>query len=237
MKVRDVMTSDVVSVGPEASIDEAVQLMLQRRISGLPVIDHTGELVGVVTEGDFLRRAETGTQRQRSRWIEFFTGPGKLASEYVQTSGRKVHQVMTTDVQTATEDTALEEIVRLMERRRIKRVPILRGQKLVGIVSRANLLRALANVAREVPPPRPEDAIIRERLLAELKKQNWAPVGTIDAIVRGGVVTLSGLLTDERQREALLVATQNIPGVVKVEDDMVWMDPVSGTFLQPPKIS
>jgi CBS domain-containing protein len=237
MKVRDVMTSDVVSVGPEASIDEAVQLMLQRRISGLPVIDHTGELVGVVTEGDFLRRAETGTQRQRSRWIEFFTGPGKLASEYVQTSGRKVHQVMTTDVQTATEDTALEEIVRLMERRRIKRVPILRGQKLVGIVSRANLLRALANVAREVPPPRPEDAIIRERLLAELKKQNWAPVGTIDAIVRGGVVTLSGLLTDERQREALLVAAQNIPGVVKVEDDMVWMDPVSGTFLQPPKIS
>ena len=125
MKVRDVMTSDVVSVGPEASIDEAVQLMLQRRISGL-----------------------------RSRWIEFFTGPGKLASEYVQTSGRKVHQVMTTDVQTATEDTALEEIVRLMERRRIKRVPILRGKKLVGIVSRANLLRALANVAREVLPPR-----------------------------------------------------------------------------------
>ena len=170
MKVRDVMTSDVVSVGPEASIDEAVQLMLQRRISGLPVIDHAGELVGVVTEGDFLRRAETGTQRQRSRWIEFFTGPGKLASEYVQTSGRKVHQVMTTDVQTATEDTALEEIVRLMERRRIKRVPILRGKKLVGIVSRANLLRALANVAREVPPPRPEDATIRERLLAELKK-------------------------------------------------------------------
>jgi CBS domain-containing protein len=144
---------------------------------------------------------------------------------------------MTTDVQTATEDTALEEIVRLMERRRIKRVPILRGQKLVGIVSRANLLRALANIAREVPPPRPEDGIIRERLLAELKKQNWAPVGTIDAIVRGGVVTLSGLLTDERQREALLVAAQNIPGVVKVEDDMVWMDPVSGTFLQPPKIS
>ena len=213
MKVRDVMTSDVVSVGPEASIDEAVQLMLQRRISGLPVIDHAGELVGVVTEGDFLRRAETGTQRQRSRWIEFFTGPGKLASEYVQTSGRKVHQVMTTDVQTATEDTALEEIVRLMERRRIKRVPILRGKKLVGIVSRANLLRALANVAREIPPPRPEDATIRERLLAELKKQNWAPVGTIDAIVRGGVVTLSGLLTDERQREALLVAAQNIPGV------------------------
>ena len=235
MKVRDVMTSDVVSVGPDASIDEAVQLMLQRRISGLPVIDHTGELVGVVTEGDFLRRTETSTQRQRSRWIEFFTGPGRLASEYVQTSGRKVHQVMTTDVQTATEDTALEEIVRLMEQRRIKRVPILRGQKLVGIVSRANLLRALANVAHEIPPTRPADAVIRERLLAELRKQKWAPVGTIDAFVRSGVVTLSGLLTDERQREALLVAAQNIPGVVKVADDMVWMDPVSGMFLQPPK--
>ena len=235
MRVRDVMTSDVVSVDSEASIDDAVQLMLQRRISGLPVIDRTGNLVGVVTEGDFLRRAETGTQHQRSRWIEFFTSPGRLASEYVQTSGRKVHQVMTTDVQTATEDTALEEIVRIMERRRIKRVPILRGQKLVGIVSRANLLRALANVAREVPPSLPEDAVIRDRLLAELKKQSWTPVETIDAIVRNGVVTLSGLLTDERQREALLVVAQNIPGVVNVKDNLVWVDPVSGAFLEPPK--
>ena len=150
MKARDIMTPDVVSVDPDASVAEAAQLMLQRRISGLPVVDQAGELVGVITEGDFLRRAEMGTQRRRSRWIEILIGPGQLASEYVQTSGRKVHQVMTTNVQTATEDTTLEDIVRLMERRRIKRVPILRGKKLVGIISRANLLQALAQIAHEV---------------------------------------------------------------------------------------
>jgi CBS domain-containing protein len=235
MKARDVMTPDVVSVDPNASVAEAAQIMLQRRISGLPVVDHAGELVGVITEGDFLRRAEMGTQRRRSRWIEILIGPGQLASEYVQSSGHQVHQVMTTNVQTATEDTTLEEIVRLMERKRIKRVPILRGKKLVGIISRANLLQALAQIAHEVRPSPPEDAAIRERLLAELKEQRWAPVGTVDVTVRNGVVTLSGVLLDERQREALQVAAQNISGVVKVEDHMVWMDPASGMFMEPPQ--
>jgi len=235
MKARDVMTTDVVSVDPEASVDEAVQIMLLRKISGLPVVDHTGKLVGIVTEGDFLRRTETGTSRRRSRWIEFFVGPGQLASEYVQTRGRKVRQVMTADVQTATEDTTLEEIVHLMERKRIKRVPIVRDNKLVGIISRANLLRALAQVAREIDPSPKEDSVIRERLLAELKKQTWAPVGMIDVIVRNGVVSLSGVLLDERQREALRVAAENIPGVLKVEDHVVWVDPASGIFMEAPK--
>lgn len=237
MKARDIMTPDVVSVDPDASVAEAAQLMLQRRISGLPVVDHAGELVGVITEGDFLRRAEMGTQRRRSRWIEILTGSGQLASEYVQTSGRKVHQVMTTNVQTATEDTTLEDIVRLMEQRQIKRVPVLRGKKLVGIISRANLLHALVQIAHEVRPSPPQDAVIREHLLAELKEQRWAPVGTIDVTVRDGVVTLSGVLLDERQREALQVAAQNISGVVKVEDHMVWMDPASGMFMEPPSDS
>jgi CBS domain-containing protein len=235
MKARDVMTPGVVSVVPEASILEAAKLMLQRKISGLPVVDRTGKLVGIISEGDFLRRSETGTQRQRSRWIEFFAGPGRLASEYVAASGRKVHQVMTAEVHTATEDTTLEEIVHLMERNRVKRVPILRGSEVVGIVTRANLLHALAQVAHEVPPSPAEDAIIRERLLAELKKQTWAPVGTIDVLVRNGVVTLSGVLSDERQRHALRVAAENIPGVVRVDDHLVWLEPVTGIVVEAPK--
>ena len=144
---------------------------------------------------------------------------------------------MTTNVQTATEDTTLEDIVRLMEQRRIKRVPVLRGKKLVGIISRANLLHALVQIAHEVRPSPPQDAVIREHLLAELKEQRWAPVGTIDVTVRDGVVTLSGVLLDERQREALQVAAQNISGVVKVEDHMVWMDRASGMFMEPPSDS
>jgi len=233
MKASDVMTRDVVSIGPDDSILEAVRLMLQHKISGLPVIDGSGALVGVVTEGDFLRRAETGTQRKRARWIEFLVGPGKLASEYVQTSGRKVHEVMTADVETVGEDAPLEKIVHMMERHRIKRLPVVRGAKVVGIVTRQNLVRAVAGLALEARPATPGDAAIRERLLADLKKQPWAPLGLIDIAVRDGVVTFTGALTDERQRLALRVAAENVAGVKKVQDHLIWVEPNTGVVMEP----
>ena len=145
------MTSPVVSVAPDATVLQAVQIMLQRRISGLPVIDKDGRLVGMVTEGDLLRRVETGTQRRRPRWLEFLLGPGRLADEYTRTHGRKVNDVMTPDPLSVAEDAALEEIVKLMEKRQIKRVPVLRSEQVIGIVTRANLLHALAGVSREAP--------------------------------------------------------------------------------------
>lgn len=232
MKAADVMTRQVISVAPDEQITHAASLMLQNRISGLPVVDAAGKLVGVVTEGDFLRRAETGTQKRRPRWIEFLLGPGRLASEYVHTSGRKVGEIMTEEVYTVSEDTPLEEVVRLMERRRIKRAPVMRGRELVGIVTRANLLRALASIAAEAAPTSTDDAAIRDRLLEELNKQPWAPVAMISVIVRNGVVQLSGALTDERQRQGIHVAAENIPGVKKIEDHMVWIEPVSGTAIE-----
>ncbi|HXW29615.1 MAG TPA: CBS domain-containing protein, partial [Xanthobacteraceae bacterium] len=134
MNAGDIMTPRVVSVRPDASILEAMQLMLANRISGLPVIAGNGKLVGIVTEGDFLRRAETGTQRVRRRWLEFFTGPGKLAEEYVHTHGRKVFDVMTPDPVTITDDTPLDVVVGLLEARRIKRLPVVRSGVVVGIV-------------------------------------------------------------------------------------------------------
>jgi CBS domain-containing protein len=148
MKAREIMTMEVVSVSPDASILEAVRLMVQNRISGLPVVDHQGTLVGVVTEGDFLRRAETGTQRKRARWIEFFMGQGQSVDEYVHTHGRKVADVMTPTPITITEDTRLDDIVNLMEQSSVKRLPVARQGRVVGIVSRANLLHALATIAR-----------------------------------------------------------------------------------------
>src|SRR6478609_8172368 len=135
MKVRDVMTSPVISVAPDSTVLEAVRIMLQRHISGLPVIEKGGELVGIVTEGDFLRRAETGTQRRRPRWLEYLVGPGRLADEYTRSHGRKVYEIMTFGALTVTEDTPLDEVVRLMEKRRIKRLPVVRGTAVVGIVS------------------------------------------------------------------------------------------------------
>jgi CBS domain-containing protein len=234
MKASDIMTRNVVSVAPDASVLEAVRLMLQHRISGLPVVDAAGDLQGIVTEGDFLRRAETGTQRRRSRFVEFLLGPGRLATEYAQASGRKVDDVMTLDVKTVTEDASLEQIVHVMERYRVKRVPVVQGHRVVGIVTRANLMRAVAALALAEHPVAADDAAIRERLIAELKSQRWAPVGLVDVVVKDGVVKLSGALTDERERQALRIAAENIPGVRKVEDHLVWIEPNSGIVVEPP---
>src|SRR5262249_9204420 len=236
MEAKDVMTQPVITVASDTSVLEAVRVMLQKKISGLPVVDSAGGLVGLVTEGDFLRRAETGTQRRRPRWIEFFVGPGRLAEEYVHASGRRVDDVMTTGVHTVTEGAPLDEVVQLMERYGVKRIPVMRGRELVGIVTRANLMRALISAAMgaQPAPAAGNDAAIRERLLAELEKQPWAPVGGIEVKVSDGVVTLSGVITDERQRPALCVAAENIPGVKKVEDRLAWIVPGTGIVGDPP---
>ena len=234
MKAKDVMTSPVISVEPDASIWEAVRIMLQRRISALPVIDKQGRLVGMVSEGDFLRRAETGTQRQRSRSLEFLIGPGRLADEYTRSHGRKVQEIMTPDPLTVAEETPLEEVVRTMEKRRIKRLPVVRGNDVVGIVTRANLVHALAGVARELMPTTASDEAIRARLLADLANEPWAPVGLIDPTVRNGVVELWGAITEERQRQALIAAAENVPGVKAVRDYLGWIDVTSGVLLYQP---
>src|SRR5262249_1731659 len=155
----------VITVEPDATILQAVRIMLQRRVSGLPVVDKDGGLVGIVTEGDFLRRAETGTTRRRPRWLEFLIGPGKLAAEYTQSHGRKVEDVMTSDPVSVTPDATLDDVVKLMEKRQIKRLPVVRDRQVVGIVSRANLLHALAGVVREVKPTAQSDEAIRTSLL------------------------------------------------------------------------
>lgn len=234
MRARDVMTPDPICISLDASITEAIRLMSERKFSGLPVVDSRG-LVGIVTEGDLLRRIETGTQHRRSTWMEFILGAGRLADEYTQAAGRKVKDVMTPHLHTVEEDTPLDEIVRLMERHRIKRVLVLRDHKLVGIVTRANLLHALASVVADTKTAHTNDALIRDKLYAELKARSWAPLGTIDIVVRDGVVTLWGTLLDERQRGAIIVAAENIPGVKAIEDNLLWVDPRSGMAVPPPQ--
>jgi CBS domain-containing protein len=235
MKAKDVMTAGVVTVAEDASINEAIRLMLQRKISGLPVVDAAGTLVGMVTEGDFLRRSELGTARHTPRWIEFLSGSGKLAENYVHAAGRKVRDVMTDKVYSVDEETPLSEVVEIMERRRVKRLPVLRGAKLVGIVTRANLLHALAGL-QQANAPASSDITIRTRLMAELEKQSWAPLVAIDIVVTDGVVKLTGAIFDERQRHALRVAAENIPGVKHVEDRLVWIEPMSGMVIEAPSV-
>lgn len=230
MKARDVMTSDPISVAPESSVVDAARLMLDRKISGVLVMDG-GNLVGILSEGDLLRRGEIGTARHRPRWLELFAGPGKLADEYVRLSGRKVHEVMTPLVQTIPEDVDLEEVVRSMESNGVKRLPVMRGNAVVGIITRSDLVRAFVKAPRQ-PPQHCSDEEIRKRLFAELQKQHWAPLGTIDVSVDKAVVTLSGAVLDDRQRNALEVAAENIPGVSAVRNQLVWVEPVSGMVVE-----
>jgi len=233
MKVQDVMTRKVLSIEPNASVLQAVRSMLQNRISGLPVVNADGTLVGIVTEGDFLRRAEITTERRRPRWLEFLVGPGRLADEYVHTHARKIVDLMTPEPYTVTEDTPLEDVVQLMEKHRIKRLPVVRGKLLVGIVSRANLLHALARLAPTAPATAGTDLTIRSNLLTELESQKWAPVGSVNVTVQNGMVELWGTITDERERQALIVAAQNVPGVKEVRDHLVWIAPMSGVIIGP----
>jgi CBS domain-containing protein len=231
MKAGDIMTARVISISPDAGVLEAVDLMMRNHISGLPVVDASGALVGMVTEGDFLRRAETGTTRKRPRWLEFLVGPNRLAEEYVESHARKVGEVMTREPITITEDTPLDEIVQVMERRRIKRVPVMRGSQVVGIVSRSNLMHALATLGRTAPPPAQSDAAIRQQLLAEFQKQFWAPAALIDVSVKDGVVELWGTILEGAQGEAIKVCAENIPGVKSVVSHLTWIEPMSGMVI------
>jgi CBS domain-containing protein len=233
MQVKDVMTRNVISVQSDDEVLRAARLMLQNRISGLPVLDKDGELVGIVTEGDFLRRSELGTQRRRPKWLEFIVGPGKLAQEYVHASGRKVEEIMTPDPCVVSENVALEKVVELMERHRIKRLPVVRAGRMVGIVSRANLMHALASLARDVQPPAGPDWAIRNQILTALANQRWAP--NVNVVVKNGVAEVWGCITDDRERQGIIVAVENVAGVEKVHDHLVWVEPMSAMAFPSPE--
>ena len=234
MRAHQIMTRPVITVTPDTTIVEAANTMLQRHISGLPVVDGAGKLVGIVSEGDFIRRSEIGTQRKRGRWLKFILGPGKAAIDFVREHGVKVGEIMTPRPLTVIEDTTLEEIVLIMEKNNVKRLPVLRGGRIVGIVSRANLLQAVASLARQTPDPTADDDFIRNRVIDTLAKNDWCPFG-LGVIVRSGIVHLSGVITDERARQASIVAAENIAGVKKVHDHLCWVETMSGRYLNSPE--
>src|SRR5246127_395775 len=191
MRARDVMVRAVATTTPETTVEKVARLMINLRISGVPVLDGNGQLVGIVTEGDLLRRAETGTKRQRSRWSEWFSANSRLAAEYIKSHARRVEDVMTREVVTVGELADLGEIAELMETRHIKRIPVVHDGKIVGIVSRADLLQVLAS-GGTTPADKNSDSLIRERLLAELRTQEWASSAEANVVVSDGIVHFWG---------------------------------------------
>ena len=230
MRAHQIMTRSVATVAPDATIVDAANIMLDRHISGLPVVDASGKLVGIVSEGDFIRRTEIGTGGRRGRWLQFILGPGKSASDFVHEHGRRIAEVMTESPVTITEDTSLADIADLMERRNVKRLPVLRGDEVVGMITRANLLQAVANLAHQVPDPTADDDHIRSRIVHAIEKTAWCPSG-LNVIVRDRIAHLSGVILDEEARQAAVVAAENVEGVTKVHDHLRWFDTITGTYL------
>lgn len=221
MKARDVMVSPVITVEPSASVKEVAQILLQHHISALPVVDGAGQLIGIVSESDLMRRADLGTERHRSRWLSaLFVDEERLAAEYVKAHGHKVADVMTKRVITAAPDTPLNDIASLLEKHGIKRVPILENGTLVGIVSRANLIQALAADRKGLKVPVP-DSQLRDRIMSHLNAQPWAHTSLINVTVNDGIVDLWGLTLSKEEKQALRVAAESIPGVRGVNDNVI----------------
>ena len=219
MKARDVMISPVINVKPSSSVREVAEIFLKRRISAVPVLDDQGKLVGIVSEGDLMHRSEAGTQRQRPWWLRLVTGEETLAAEYVKAHARKVADVMTRNVVTATPDTPLHEIASLLEKNSIKRVPVVKDGQVVGLVSRANLIQAVASTRPEFDISL-SDTAIRGRLMAPLNGQPWAHTLLLNVTVNGGVVELWGITNSETERKAIRVAAETTPGVRAVKDNL-----------------
>jgi CBS domain-containing protein len=217
---RDVMTARPITVPPDASVIDIARILLDHGVSAVPVLEG-GRVVGIVSEGDLMRRTETGTDHRRSWWLKLFTGSAALARDYARSHGERAADVMTTSVVTVTPETPLHEIAGLLEERRIKRVPVVRKGTLVGIVSRADLLRAFAMTpVPKAPTLAASDHEIRDALLRQLEAAEWATPAHINPIVVDGVVQLWGLIGSEEERRAVRVMAERIGGVRAVEDHL-----------------
>ena len=228
MKARDIMVSPVITVKPSLSVRNVANLFLERRISAAPVVDDAGTLVGIISEGDLLRRVETDTERDRSSWLRLLTAGDDLATEYMKARARKVADVMTKRVVTATADTPLKDVATLMEKNSIKRLPILSAGRLAGIISRSNLVQALATAPKALEMPL-SDAAIRDKLLSHLHREPWSHTSQLNVTVSAGIVDVWGICHSDAEREAVRVAAENIPGVRGVNNNLS-MPPVGPIF-------
>src|SRR5262245_10179286 len=223
MKAKDIMVMKVMTVGPEATVRQVANILFQNRISALPVVDEHGRLVGIVSEGDLARRAELETDDRRSWWLELFARKSKenLAVKYVKSHARTVKDIMTRSVITAKPAMSLRDIAALLEKNRIKRVPIVAKGRVVGIVSRANLVQALASLREEDQPGTTSDSMIRKKVMMRLKSERWSKHALLSATVEDGTVKLWGIVNSEAEKGATRVAAEQVAGVRAIENNLI----------------
>ena len=217
MRADQMMSRHVITIGADADLVDAIKTMLKHGVSGLPVVDQAGKLVGILSKSDFLRRAEIGTERKRGRLLTFLAGPDRVAFDFKREHGRKVGEIMTPNPVTITEDTTVEVIARIMESRRVRRLPVMNGDKIVGIVTNSDFLPAIARIVLNVHSFAQDDEKIRSAVVAAITSAPWAPYG-FNVSVSDGTVILKGVSTSENARQAAVVAAENVPGVKRVEN-------------------
>ncbi len=221
MRAIDVMVSDVVTVRPDTDVAEAIKLLAEDDVSALPVVAARATRSEFLSEADLLHSAEIGTEKHRPWWLEAVTGASTLAEEFAKSHGKKVGEIMTSGAISVSEDTPLSEIAALFERKRIKRVPVVKNGKLAGIVSRSNLILALATVVGRMDQHDETDRQIRLEPMSRLREQSWTGFGSRNVTVTGGVVHLWGLVGSEAERKGLCALAEDVPGVSRVSDEMI----------------
>lgn len=223
MKAADVMTTDVITARPEDRVEDIAHLLVGNRISGVPVVDDSGRMIGIVSEGDLMRRGESGTEHRRAWWLDLLTTREELASEYVKEHGRRATDVMTRRVISVSPDTELSEVANLLEAHSIKRVPVVEDGRLVGLISRANLIQALAALHNKLPTEAStDDAAIREQVTSRLRGQPWAPL-LLNVIVKDGNVGLWGFVRSADEKSAARIAAESVAGTKSVDDNLIVM--------------
>jgi CBS domain-containing protein len=234
MRVKDIMTPNVIGVPEDASLWDALKLLTSRKISALVVFDAIGAPVGVLSEGDLMRRAEFGTQKKRPRWVELLLGGSRAARDYARSHGRRVDEIMTKGLVSIEETADVSEAIDLMLRARVRRLLVMHASVLVGILSRSDLVRALMASAPNDCDIH-SDIEIQHAVEAALEKEAWAPVSGVRVVVDHGSVTLEGAISDVGSRDGLKVLAENVPGVKSVHDRLAWIEPNSGYYVPAPE--
>ncbi len=233
MNVADLMTRQVVAIDPETPLAQAIGLMTRYKVSGLPVVGRNDRVVGILTEGDLLRRVEIGTVQKPAGWLASFFLPERAAENYVLGHGRRVQEVMTPEVVTIADDASLTEAARLMQRHHVKRLPVVRDGRLCGILSRADLVRRVGEVL-SAESATADDSTIAKAIADAMEREPWAHGTSVTIAVKEGVVQMDGCLFDLHKREALGVLAEGVPGVKRVENRIICLEPYMGTIIYNP---
>lgn len=220
MRASEIMTRDVATVTPDASVQDAARRMTDKRVSGVPVVTADGHLVGMLTASDLLHRVETGTEKRRSWFSSFIANPDQMARQFTKSHGLKVHEVMSRHVISVREDASLSEVADVLDTNNLKRVPVVRDGGVVGIISRGDLVRALSQVSVGTPVAKSDDATLQSNIVEQIRNQQWLDSAFINLTVKDGVVETWGVVPSTDQRRALQVLIEEFPGVEKIEDHL-----------------